>query len=158
MILLERLKLISTLAPIADAFEGTAGTVTSDAVNMKLFQSVMFVVLKGVGLTGTSTWTVEKCTLANGTGAEAIPFYYKRIQANEAESATTLAAAAGFASTAGSDELYAICVDHQTEGLAEGDKPYVRLKGIQVVDSPVAGAILTVLGEPRYSVNVAALA
>ena len=148
-------KIVPGLNPVADAF---AGTVYSDAVHMGRFSEACFVIAKGVGTTGTSTITVEKCSAADGTGAEAIPFKYRRQDADGVLGSWLNATAAGFDTTAGSGDMYIIEVSDKLETLARGDKPWVRLKGVEVVDSPVAGGILILLSGSRYGNTVSAIA
>ena len=83
------------------------------------------------------------------TNVTAIPFWYRAITANDTEGAITAATAAGFATTAGSSQMYIVEVlaDHMA---ATGYK-YVSLKAVEVVDSPVFGGILIKQGHPRYS-------
>lgn len=135
------------LTPAADAFAGTKNATT---INMKLYGVVHALILKGTGTTGTSTITVEKCSASDGTGAEAIPFLYRRIQTNGTVGAWTQAAATGFTTTAGSDEIYEVVINGAAEGMAEGDKPYARITGVEVVDSPVAGGVLYLAHGGRY--------
>lgn len=143
-------KVILGIAPAADPF---SGTVYTTAINMKTFANVNFHIIKGVGATGTSTITVEKNTLADGTGAEAIPFYYRRITAAGVAGAWTAATTAGFTTTAGSSETYEVAISDQMEGLAKGDKPFVRLKAVEVVDSPVLGSVLVIGSGGRFGLN-----
>lgn len=143
-------KVIVGIAPAADPF---SGTVYTTAINMKTFSKANFHIVKGVGATGTSTITVEKNTLADGTGAAAIPFYYRRITAAGVAGAWTLATTTGFATTAGSSESYEVAITDQMEGLALGDKPFVRLKAVEVVDSPVLGTVIVIGSGGRYGVN-----
>ncbi len=146
---------VIVLPPVADAF---AGTVTSDYINMENFQHVTFMIVKGVGLTGTSTFTVLRASDASGTGAEAIPFKYRRIAADRTMGALTDAVAAGFLSTAGSEDSYLIELDAQLEGLADsGAKTFVAVRGVESVDSPVAGAIVALLEGARYGYNDSSL-
>lgn len=140
-------KLILGLAPVADAFAGTVATTTID---MKTYPTARAIIAKGVGLTGTSTITVEKCSDSSANNPEAIPFYYRRITALGVAGAWTLAEAAGFATTAGSAEVYELAVSDQIEGLAEGDKTFVRVKAVEVVDSPVVGSIVLIGENGRY--------
>lgn len=144
-LLMERLHLIKGLDPVADAF---AATVYSDIVSLAKYNRALFLLIKGVGATGTSTLTVEACSDNTGTGAEAIPFKYRRV-ANSGDNvgAITQAAAAGFTTTAGSSEMYCVEVD---SALCPDGKPWVRLKAVEVVDSPVLGGILVQLGDARY--------
>lgn len=139
-------KWVTGLMPVADAF---SGTVYSDAVRMNFFQRCNFLYIKAVGATGTATLTVEACSAADGTGAEAIPFkYYKNgdTTASDSMGAVTSAAATGIITTAGSNQLYDIQVDAKD---LPADKPFVRLKSVEVVDSPVLGAIMILLHEAK---------
>lgn len=145
--MLTQVKVVSALAPVADAFDGTK---TSKALNMTNYGAASFLVTKGVGLTGTSTITVEKCSASDGTGATAIPFFYERIPTGDTRGTLTEATTAGFTTTAGSDEMYLVHVHTNLEGLASGDKPWVRLKAVESVDSPVVGCIHAFLYQGNY--------
>lgn len=142
-LLMERLHLVKGLDAVADAF---SGTVASDVVDMSALHRVLFLVHKGVGATGTSTITVEACDDIVPTNTTAIPFTYRAITTGDTEGALTAAAAAGFATTAGSSQLYAIEI--REDALAALGYRYVRLKAVEVVDSPVLGGIL-ILGEAK---------
>jgi hypothetical protein len=111
-------------------------------------QSAMFIVYKGVGTTGTSTITVEACDDVSGTNATAVPFYSKSITSTDIQGAMTARAAAGFATTAGSSQIYVIQV--AAEALAATNYQFVRLKAVEVVDSPVLGGIAIALAGPRF--------
>ncbi len=143
--LLNNLHFIKGIDPVADAF---SGTVTSDIVDMANHQSAIFIVYKGVGTTGTSTITVEACDDVSGTNATAVSFYSKSITSNDVQGALTARAAAGFATTAGSSQIYVIQV--ATEQLAATGYQFVRLKAVEVVDSPVLGGIAIALAGPRF--------
>jgi hypothetical protein len=153
MIFTQSNHLVKGLDPAADAF---AGTVASDVVNMKGHGHVSFIVYKGVGTTGTSTITVEACSDVTPTTTSAIPFTYRAYTSNDTPGALTAATASGFATTAGSSQVYVIEVDNKA--LADSGYNYVRLKAVEVVDSPVIGAILIVLSQPRYGQDVQASA
>lgn len=134
------------LAPVADAF---AGTVVGAYINTKNYSDVAFLVVKGAGATGTSTITVEIASDVAHTGLVAIPFLYRRIT-TDVGGALVRATAAGFDTTAGAAEMYLIFASTSFEGLADGAKPFVRVKAIEVVDSPVAGAIIALASGGRY--------
>jgi len=142
-LLIERLHLIKGLDPVADAF---AATVRSDVVNMENLDRVLFLVLAGVGATGTSTFTVEASDDVVPTNVTAVPFSYRQILTGDTEGALTRAAAAGFTSTAGSSKLIAIEVD--ASDLGPTGYGYVSLKCVEVVDSPVLGGI-AIIGQSR---------
>lgn len=136
---------VKGLDPVADAFAGTTG---SDIVDITGHQSATFIIYKGVGATGTSTVTVEACDDVTPSNTTAVPFYYRAITPNDTNGAMTAATTAGFATTAGSSQVYVIEVD-QAELASVGYK-YVRLKMVEGVDSPVLGGILIVLNNPRF--------
>lgn len=146
--------LIKGLDPVADAF---SGTVYSDIVSMKNHNACQFIIYKGVGTTGTSTITVEASSDNAGSAVSAVPFSYQAITSTDVAGVLTASAATGFNTTAGSSQLYVIYVD--AEALAASGYEYVRLKAVEVADSPVLGGILINLTEPRYdqAVQVTAL-
>lgn len=137
--------LIKGLDPVADAFDGT---VYSDVFNLSLHLHALFIIYKGVGTTGTSTITVEACDNVTPSNVSAIAFYYQAITSTDVHGAATLATTAGFATTAGSSELYLISV--KAGSLAASGYGYVRLKAVEVVDDPVLGGILGILMDPKY--------
>lgn len=142
---LTNLHFIKGLDPVADAF---AGTVASDVVDLSNHQSALFILHKGVGATGTSTITVEACDDIVPTNTTAVPFYSKNITSTDVQGAVTPRAATGFVTTAGSSQMYAIQV--HAEELANVGYRYVRLKAVEVVDSPVLGGIAIALCNPRF--------
>jgi hypothetical protein len=145
MIFTENHHPVKGIDPVADAF---AGTVASDVVNMKGHAHVTFIVYKGVGTTGTSTITVEACDNVTPSNTSAVPFHYRAYTSNDTPGALTAATADGFATTAGSSQIYVIEVDNKA--LADSGYNYVRLKAVEVVDSPVVGAILILMDCPRF--------
>lgn len=143
-LLSERLKVVKGLDPVADAF---SGTVLSDVVSLALYRRAMFIYYKGVGTTGTSTLTVQASAANDGSSPTAIPFKYRRVASGDTAGAVTDATTAGFTTTAGSSEIYLIEVD--AADTPDG-KPWVHLKSVESVDSPVVGCIIPILGDPRY--------
>jgi hypothetical protein len=143
--LLNNLHFVKGLDPVADAF---SGTVASDVVSLGNFDSALFVVYKGAGATGTSTITVEACDDIIPTNTTAVPFYSKSITSTDVQGAMTARTAAGFTTTAGASQIYAIQV--HAEELANAGYSYVRLKAVEVVDSPVLGGIAIALAGPRF--------
>src|SRR3990167_4110760 len=103
--LAQKVHFVIGLNAVADAF---AGTVYSDVVNVENYSKVVFLVHHGVGATGTSTFTVlaGDDTADPPTNSTAIPFRYKVMSTTDTEGALTIAAAAGFLSTAGSNQIY----------------------------------------------------
>lgn len=146
------LHLVKGLDPVADAFDGT---VYSDIINMKNHEEITFVIYKGVGTTGTSTITVEACDDASASNSAAIAFDYQAITSGDTHGAMTAATTTGFTTTAGSSQLYLIRVKAQALSNNYG---YVRLKAVEVANSPVLGGILAILSGPRYDQAVQATA
>lgn len=140
----ERIKFIKGLDPVADAF---AGTVQSEAVNMGKYGRVAFVIYKGVGTTGTSTITVQASTDAAQTSPTALAFNYRRVASGDTGGSVTAATTAGFATTAGSSEMYIIEIDASA---CPADKPWVNLKAVEVVNDPVLGGILVLADDAKY--------
>ena len=151
--LLQNAHFIKGLDPVADAF---AGTKASDVVNFENYHSMVFVVYKGVGTTGTSTLTVEACDDTTPSNTTAIPFRYKAITSGDTEGALTAATTSGFTTTAGSSQLYLIEVDQDEMG--DTGYGYVRLKAVESADDPVVGAVLIIGYGPRYAQDVPATA
>lgn len=143
-LLSSRLKVIKGTDPVADAFDST---ITTDVVNLALYGVAMFVVMKGVGATGTSTITIQASAASDGASPTAIAFKYRRVASGDTAGDSTAATTAGFTTTAGSSEVYLIEV--RAADLPDG-KSWVHLKAVEVVNSPVAGAIAILLGDPRY--------
>jgi hypothetical protein len=139
---------IKGLDPVADAFDST---VYSDVVNMEEYAVARFIIYKGVGATGTSTITIEACDDAAGNNPVAIPFHYQKyVGADDLPGEVLAATTAGFATTAGSSQLYVIEADSQRMG----NKSWIRLKAVELVNSPVLGGVLIELLSPRYGTDI----
>lgn len=143
-LLMERLQFITGLDPVADAL---AGTVASDVIDMSAFSRIVFLLHQGVGATGTSTLTVEACDDTTPSNTTAIPFHYRTDHVGD-EGAFAAAAAAGFNTTAGSGKI--VAVEVREDALAATGYRYVRLRAVEVVDSPVLAGIL-VVGEKKVA-------
>jgi len=136
------------LAPVAD-FAG-ADPVYSDVVNMKDHGKVRFIVVWGVGTTGTIKFTVNACDDVVPTNETAVPFTYRVTAAAGTPGAPTRTTASdGFTNTAGSNQILEVEVDAADVGAT--DKSYVRLKMDEVTNDPILGGILIQLAEPRHS-------
>jgi ribosomal protein S11 len=72
----------------------------------------------------------------------------KSITSTDIQGAMTARTSTGFTTTAGSSQIYAIQVN--VEELASLGYPCVRLKCVEVVDSPVLGGIAIALAGPRF--------
>jgi len=154
-LLMEQVHLVKGLDPVADAF---AGTVYSDVVDLSEYQRCMFVIYAGVGVTGTSTITVNACDDIAASNETAVKFFYRQyaVGASDVEGAVTEAATTGFLTTAGTGRL--VCVEVNADQLAATGYRYVRAKFVEVENSPVLGGVLVVLGEPKYRPRIAASA
>lgn len=136
------------IPPVADAFDTTQYTDTADA---SLGDWVCFVVQKGVGVTGTSTYTVVAADDTTGTATAAatnetaIVFKYRVCSTADTWGALTDATTSGFLSTAGSNGMIEVWVDART--VAATGYRYVRLKSAEGTNSPVlAGVMIEVWG------------
>lgn len=140
--------IVKGLDPVADAF---SGTVYSDVVAMREYAAARFIVYKGVGATGVSTITVEACDDAAGNNPVAVPFAYQAyIGSDDLPGAVQQATTAGFSTTAGSSQLYVI----EADAAVMASKPYIRLKAVETVDSPVLGGIVIEMLNPRYATDI----
>ena len=146
-LLLQELRVVNALPPVADAF---AGTVYPTGVNISGIGKLFFIIQKGVGTTGTSTVTVVAGDDASPLTESAVPFVYRRVASNNTTIGTvTRATAAGFTTTAGSSDTYVIEVDAQELG-ASGYK-YCHLKLVESVDAAVLGGVIALGTDLRYA-------
>lgn len=127
-----------------DIFNGDPAT---DVLSMENYEEIVFIIVKNAGATGTATITVESCDDTTPTTTTAVAFRYQVTTSGNTIGATTKAAAAGFATTAGANQCYVISI--KSDELSGSDK-YVRLKATEVVDNPCDGAILAIGMYPRY--------
>jgi|TARA_Y100000310_G_scaffold317685_1_gene370828 hypothetical protein len=128
-----------------------AGDPATDVLSMENYKSMVFIIVKNAGATGTATITVESCdTVVPGTGT-AIAFHYKACTSGNTWGATTAATTAGFTTTAGANQCYVIEVSSEE---LSGTDSFVRLQATEVVNSPCDGAILAIAMTPRYDKEV----
>ncbi len=140
---LERLHFVKGIDPIADAF---AGTVATDVFEVK-GEGAWAMRYHGVGATGTSTVTAEACDDVTPTNSTAVAFMYRICTTGDTWGAWTQATTAGFATTAGSSQMYEMYVPASELG-AEG-YGYCRFKFVEVADDPVLGGVLCAVVNPR---------
>ena len=136
---------IPVIYPVADAFNGT---VTSDVVEVQ-GEGVLFEITKGVGATGTSTITVLSCDNTTPSTTAAVAFQYRISTTPDIWGAWTQAATTGFATTAGSNQMYQIYVDAQK--LAANNYAYAQLKAVEVVNDPVLAGVNAYIENTRYA-------
>lgn len=149
---MESLVFAKGVDPVADAFDSSGAAVTSDVINMKGIDKVLFIIYKGVGTTGVSVVTVLACDDVVPTNTAAIAFRYRRCaNATDAQGTITLAPTTGFATTLGSSEIYVVEVNK--EDLAASGYGFVQLSTTETggTNSPVVGCILTIGVSPRHA-------
>ena len=149
-LLIEQLKFVKGLDPVADAFDNGA-TPASDVVSMRGYGNVLFLIHIGVGVTGTQTLTVEACDNVTPSNTTTIVFWYREILSGDTEGALTKATASGFTVTAGSSKI--ILVEARAQDVVEASvnsivgNEFVRLKqSAEPSDSPVLGGISIIMG------------
>lgn len=139
------------LAPVADAF---AGTVYSDIVKLDNSAWVTFYVLKGAEATGTTLITVQPCSNASaGATGAGVAFNYRVCTSGDTWGAITAATSAGFTTTAGAAQMYAIEVDPDVVQETDGYN-WVRLKMVEQANDPCTGAILIQHSNLRYAKDI----
>lgn len=145
-LLSERFGLVKALAPAADRFTTDPAT---DIINLGLGDAVTFLVVHEGGTTGTATITVEACSDASGTGAEAVAFKYRTDTdgASDVRGDITAATASGVATTAGEEHIVE-CYVKASE--LPADKPFVRVQLTETIDDPVNAAVIALVHNPRY--------
>jgi hypothetical protein len=141
----EQFHWVPVLYPVADAF---AGTVNTDIVNCESAVGVLFQITKGVGLTGTSTITVDACDDGTPTNSTAVAFRYRISTTPDTWGAWTEATSTGFTTTAGSNQMYQVFVP--ASELAAQGYGYARLSAVEVVNNPVVGCVNAAVVCPRY--------
>lgn len=146
-------RFVQSVHPLSVAIGGAAlgdifnGNPASDVIKMSLHDRVTFLITKGAGATGTATVTVESCDDTTPTTATAIPFKYWASTSGDALGDMKTAAATGFATTAGANQLYAVEV---SAAELSGTDKYVRLQLTEVVNDPCGGAVCAILSGCRY--------
>lgn len=137
------------IAPVADAFAGTANT---DVFSMRNYKTAIAYVIVGVGATGTSTITVTACDDTTPTNETAIPFLYQQTATGDTAGAITQATTAGYTTTAGSNKIIKIFIDASDIG-ATGYE-FCRVNFVEVANSPVLGGVMIELVDPRYDEDI----
>lgn len=141
------------LPPVANAF---ASTVRSDVFNMKNYNGCTFLLIKGVGTSGTTVVTVNACDDATPSNRTAIVFRYRLNTTSDTWGAVTTATTSGFTTTAGSNHIYEIIVD--AAEIAKAGYGYVELNCVEATASAVLGGILWIGHETFQPQNIPATA
>lgn len=137
----------SFIAANEDMFNGDPAT---DVLSMKNADEIHFLIAKNAGATGTATITVESCDDTTPSNTTAVAFQYRAQTTIDTWGAWQDAAATGFTTTAGADQLYQVRITQN--GLSSTDA-FVRLKATEVVDSACDGAIIA-FAVPRVAKEV----
>lgn len=142
----EQMKIVKGLAPAADRFNTDPST---DVINLEGADKVTFLVYHAGGTTGKATITVEECSSAAGSNANAIAFRYRKLTtgASDAIGAITNAAATGVSTVAGETTIFEVEV--KASELADGYN-FARLVLTEGADDPVSGAVIALLSGLRY--------
>lgn len=138
----------SIIAANEDIFDGDP---ISDVISMSKYESVLFIIVKNAGATGTATCILYSCDNFTPSTATAMVGKYKVCTSGNTWGAWTALATTGFTTTAGANQCYMILAN--AEDLVEGDVG-VKLAMTEVEDDPCDGAVLCIGVEPRYSKDV----
>ena len=139
---------IPVLYPVADAFNGTINT---DIVDVQ-GEGILFEIVKGIGATGTSTVTVDACSTIGPAATTAVDFIYRISTTPDTWGEwTATALAAGFVTTAGSNQMYQVYVD--ASELAATGYRFARLHAVEVVSNAVTGCVNAYVVNPHYVVQ-----
>lgn len=131
-------------AAYEDLFNGSPST---DIVNLGKYDKALWIVQKAAGATGTAVLTVESCdTVVPGT-ATAVAFNYWTCTTGDTWSDMQTATSAGFTTTAGTNQAYAIEIN--SSELYSTNK-YARLTLTDSDSDPVDGTVVCVLGGARF--------
>ncbi len=138
----------SFIAANEDIFNGSPAT---DVLSMENYEEIVFIITKNSGATGAAVITVESCDDVVPTTKTAVAFRYQVTTSGNTIGAVLKALAAGFTTTGGADQIYAISI--KSDELS-GDDKFVRLLATESTDSPVDGAIIAIGLYPRYEQDV----
>lgn len=146
MEVLERLHWVPVLYPVANGF---AGTVNTDIVNCESAAGLLFQITKGVGAVGTTTITAQATdTVGPGTATDIACFFRVSTTPDTWGAWTAATAAAGFATTAGSNQMYQVWVP--AANIAALGFGYGRLEMVELVANAVLGGVNCAVVDPRY--------
>lgn len=139
-------KIVTLVAPAADY---NAATVTSPYVSLKNHNLLTVLVSHKGGTTGKSTLTLLAASSTAGAGAVAVAYTYRRktTGASDVYGALLAATAAGVDTIAAEDTIVELFV--KSSDLPDG-KPFVALVLTEVINDPVSGGAIAILGQARY--------
>ena len=131
--------------PIADAYDTSAET---DIIKMP-GEGILFTRFDGIGTTGTDTITVLACDDIVPNNTHAIAFKYRVSTTPDTYGAWTEATTSGFATTAGTNQVYQIWV--AAEELAHIGYAYVKVVFTELVNAAVISSVMATLVGARYA-------
>ncbi|MFA7287298.1 MAG: hypothetical protein WC055_00300 [Melioribacteraceae bacterium] len=130
-------------AAYEDIFNGSPST---DIVNLGKYEKCLWILQKAAGATGSAVITVGSCdTVVPGT-ATAVAFNYWTCTSGDTWSDMQTATSAGFTTTVGTDQAYAIEIN--SSELYSTDK-YARMTMTESVNDPVDGTVVCIMGGGR---------
>lgn len=139
-------KIVSLIAPSADF---NASLVTSAYVSLKNYNLLTILISHKGGTTGKSTFTLKAASDAAGNGATVIPFSYRRktTGASDVFGAISAATVSGVETVPTEDTIVELFI--KSADLPDG-KPYVALVATELVNDPVSGQAIGILGQSRF--------
>lgn len=144
----ESVCIINSHSAAADRYNANPA---GDYINAKYFDRIEWLLSQATAgtNTGTAVVTVLAATLADGTGAEAVEFKYRKktTGASAVMGAVTDATASGFTTTANEDTIYEIELE---SAKLPADKPFVALKLTEGVNDPVTACAIALGICTRY--------
>ena len=141
----EQNQIVMALAPDADRWTGNPAT---DIINTKNYGHVTFIVMEGVGGTGTTTLTVEECDDVTPTNSTAIAFKYRLATSGDTFGALTSIASTGYLTIGGANKM--VIIEVEAADLSDGF-PFVRVQTTEDDSTAIDGAIIAICSKPRYS-------
>jgi len=145
MYTVEQFHWVPVIYPVADFMAGGAST---DIVKCQSAVGVLFQITKGVGVNGTSTVTIDACSTVGPAASTPVAFMHRVSTTPDIWGAWIQDLAAGFTTTAGSNQMYQIFVP--AANLAAVGYAYVRLTWAAGNVEAVIGCINVAVVQPRY--------
>ena len=146
MDILNKLHWVPVLYPVANAF---AGTVATDIVKCESAVGIAFYITKGAGAAGTSTIFAQACDTVIPGVATAVAFQYRISTTPDTWGDWIQAtAAAGFATTAGANQMYEIFI--RAADIAALGFAYARLNMVELNAAAVTGGVNCAVVNTRY--------
>ena len=124
----------SEIAACEDMFNGNPA---SDVIDMGQYGELSLVITKFAGATGTATITVLSCDDTTPTTTTGVAYRY-RITTGTTPGDWADAAAAGFTTTAGANQVYEISI---LSNELSGDNQFVRFVMTESANDPVDGCV-----------------